>query len=524
MYCAYLRKSRADNDAEMRGEGETLARHKELLTSLAEKLQKPISKFYQEVVSGDTIDARPIMQELLNDVEQGLWEGVYVVEVERLARGNTRDQGIVADAFKYSNTQIITLTKTYDPNDEFDEEYFEFGLFMSRREYKTINRRLQRGRMASVREGKYVGSTAPYGYERIKIPHDKGYTLKIVPEEAEIVRMVYNWYCIGETQSDGTIRKLGTDAIATRLDSLGVKPRVSDKWSKASISDMLKNPTYAGFVRFGYDKDTKTVKDNKVVTIRRRNPDCELTKGLHEAIISMELFQMAAKMKHENRKNTVTSRLELQNPFSGLIYCSKCNSLMTRMGPNSRNKYATLKCPNKYCDNISAPMFLVEDEVINFLQNWIQEYRLQPPQEKTCPIDDDITLRKQHLTQNIQEQATLKKQLNRAYTLLEQGVYSVDTFKERETTLLSEMANQKRLEKNIRAELENLERVKYNQDNFIPTVEHLLDSYSTNSVRENNQLLKEALERIDYIKTERNTRNLLGNANFHLTFFPKIPT
>ena len=41
--------------------------------------------------------------------------------------GNTRDQGIVAEAFKYSDTKIITPSKTYDPNNEFDEEYFEFG-------------------------------------------------------------------------------------------------------------------------------------------------------------------------------------------------------------------------------------------------------------------------------------------------------------------------------------------------------------------------------------------------------------
>ena len=119
-YCAYLRKSRADRDAEMKGEEETLARHKRILTELSQKIGKPISKFYSEVVSGETITARPVMQELLSDVESGTWAGVYVVEVERLARGNTKDQGIVADAFKYSNTVIITPTKTYDPGNEFD--------------------------------------------------------------------------------------------------------------------------------------------------------------------------------------------------------------------------------------------------------------------------------------------------------------------------------------------------------------------------------------------------------------------
>lgn len=84
------------------------------------------------------------------------------MEVERLARGDTIDQGLVAQAFKFSDTRIITPVKSYDPNNEFDEEYFEFGLFMSRREYKVINRRLQRGRLASVKEGKWVSNRAPY--------------------------------------------------------------------------------------------------------------------------------------------------------------------------------------------------------------------------------------------------------------------------------------------------------------------------------------------------------------------------
>ena len=160
-YSLYLRKSRADLEAEERGEGETLARHEKMLIELARINGFSIGKIYREIVSGESIESRPIVQELLRDVESGRWRGVLVVEVERLARGDTMDQGRVAKSFKFSNTKIITPIKIYDPNNEFDEEYFEFGLFMSRREYKTINRRLQRGRLSSVKEGKFVGSVAP---------------------------------------------------------------------------------------------------------------------------------------------------------------------------------------------------------------------------------------------------------------------------------------------------------------------------------------------------------------------------
>ena len=133
-------------EVEARGEGETLARHKRILTELAQRRDLEIGEIYQEVVSGESLASRAEAQRMLSDVQAGMWEGVLVMEIERLARGDTIDQGIVMNTIKYSGTKIITPTKTYDPNNEFDEEYVEFSLFMSRREYKTIARRMNAGR------------------------------------------------------------------------------------------------------------------------------------------------------------------------------------------------------------------------------------------------------------------------------------------------------------------------------------------------------------------------------------------
>ena len=61
-YCIYLRKSRADAEAEARGEGETLARHEHALLGLAKSKKLAVVKIYREIVSGDSIAARPQMQ------------------------------------------------------------------------------------------------------------------------------------------------------------------------------------------------------------------------------------------------------------------------------------------------------------------------------------------------------------------------------------------------------------------------------------------------------------------------------
>lgn len=522
-YCAYLRKSRADTEAEIRGEEETLARHKRILTDLADKMNIRISMFYQEVVSGETIADRPEVKKLLSDVENGLWKGVFVVEIERLARGNTKDQGIVAEAFKYSSTKIITPAKTYNPDDEFDEEYFEFGLFMSRREYKTINRRLQRGRIASVKEGKFISSTAPYGYAKVKIPHDKGYTLEIVPEEAEVVKNIFEWYCYGELATDGTHKRLGMILIAKKLDELGIKPVFNDVWSRASISDILQNITYTGKVAFGQKKEVRTSVNGNVVKKRKTTDEYVLAKGLHPAIISDELFELAKKARGINKTNTLPAKTALQNPLSGIVYCKKCGALMTRLGPNSRNKYATLKCPNRYCDNVSSPLFLIEEQILLFLRNWLQAYEVSNKYENDYKPQHEIIDKEKSLSKIKNDIAGLEKQLDKAYNLLEQGVYTIDVFKKRQAALNNEIKALNTSQSTIDEELAKLQAMKLEHEQFAPRVRHLLDTYSTNTVTMNNEILKEIMERILYSKDEPNRRGNLLNANFSLNFFPRIP-
>ena len=64
---------------------------------------------------------------------------MLVVDLERLARGNSADQAYISQVFQFSGTKIITPAKVYDPSDEFDEEYFEFGLFMRDRKSTRLN-------------------------------------------------------------------------------------------------------------------------------------------------------------------------------------------------------------------------------------------------------------------------------------------------------------------------------------------------------------------------------------------------
>ena len=337
IYDAYLRKSRADMELEKLKKFDTLKQHEKFLKDRAKQLGIKIRHIYREVVSGESIQERPEIQKVLKDIETGTVDGILVVEVERLTRGYSKDQGTISQAFKYSNTLIITLNKIYDPNSDDDEEYFEFGLFMSRREYKAINRRMQRQRLANVLAGKYCASEPPFGYKKVRIKYDKGYTLEPIPEEAEVVKEMF------QKRADG----MGFDIICNWLNTLDFKPKTSDVWTPSTIKGMLSNPVYLGKIRWNSNKQHKSLVNGQIVKKRTRGTKDEiiLVEGLHPAIIEENLFNIVQGI--QPKQVSTKHGTELQNPLATLIRCADCGRSMQRR-PYYENKKQEPKLRRKY--------------------------------------------------------------------------------------------------------------------------------------------------------------------------------
>lgn len=337
IYDAYLRKSRADMELEKLKKFDTLKQHEKFLKDRAKQLGIKIRHIYREVVSGESIQERPEIQKVLKDIETGTVDGILVVEVERLTRGDSKDQGTISQAFKYSNTLIITLNKIYDPNSDDDEEYFEFGLFMSRREYKAINRRMQRQRLANVLAGKYCASEPPFGYKKVRIKYDKGYTLEPIPEEAEVVKEMF------QKRADG----MRFDIICNWLNTLDFKPKTSDVWTPSTIKGMLSNPVYLGKIRWNSNKQHKSLVNGQIVKKRTRGTKDEiiLVEGLHPAIIEENLFNIVQGI--QPKQVSTKHGTELQNPLATLIRCADCGRSMQRR-PYYENKKQEPKLRRKY--------------------------------------------------------------------------------------------------------------------------------------------------------------------------------
>lgn len=489
-YGVYLRKSRADLEYE--DEMDTLIKHEKTLMELAKKRGYNVVEIYKEVVSGDTIAARPQMQRLLADVEQGVYDGILVMEVERLARGDTIDQGIVAQTFKYSDTKIITPIKTYDPNNEYDEEYFEFGLFMSRREYKTIKRRLNAGRLRSVKDGNYIGSVSPYGYEKARI--DKRYTLIVKDDEADIVKMIFDWYINGTSKNE----------IARRLNKMKIHTKYGYKWLSTGVRDLLNNPIYIGRLKWDTRKEIKTMVNGKVRISRPRAKDAPTYKGIHPAIIDMDTWNKAQELNLQ-QENRAPDHLCLQNPLAKLIVCEKCGKTMQRRPYRKKGQAPTLICTNTECDNVSSPLYLVEEKILNTLQEIYKNYKY----DKKTTTTKTSSLKEQYEKQLKKE----KEKRDRIYSAYEDGMYSKLDF-----------ANRKKVVEDKIKELEKLideDSQKITKNEMLHRLSSLFELYDKATIEEKNELLRSVCEKIVYRKDKKCLKKTDDPSNFELTFFLK---
>lgn len=423
LYAMYLRKSRADIELEALGEGETLAKHKKMLYALAAKhdIHPDQIVIYQEIVSGESLQDRPEALRLLDDVCARKYAGVLVVEVERLARGNTKDQGEVADAFQISDTKIITPVKVYDPNDEFDQEYFEFGLFMSRREYKTIRRRLESGKLESVLAGNYVLPQKVFGYDIEKKGKGDRY-LVINPEKAKLVQMMFDWFT-EEGKSVGW--------IAQQFSNMGVPtPYKRKEWERATISDMLKNTHYIGMIPWGKyktvktkDPDTGLIKKHRV---KAKPEEVRQIKGKHEAIISDEQFAKAqARFKTQLPINL---DVPVVNPIAGIIHCADCGKSMAWYAPKRGRVVRFIHRRSTLCTKKSLPADVVLDALVEALKAYIADFEVAM---KNNANDAERSRHGEMISTMEAELEKLERKRRKLFDDYEDEVYSKDEFIER---------------------------------------------------------------------------------------------
>lgn len=511
MICAmYLRKSRADYEAEARGEGETLAKHRETLMAVAKARDLTVTDVFSELVSGDTIAERPEMQRLLRAVERGDYDAVLCMDIDRLGRGDGADQSAILKTLKYSDTIVITPYKDYNTRREMDEEFFEYSQFIARSEYKRIKRRMWAGRVASVKEGKWISPKAPFGYRRVRIEPGHGWTLTPEPSEAEAVRSMFAWYASGEC---------GKNTIARRINDMGFRTYGGKNFDPSEIRSILTNPVYIGKIRWNYRHQNIEMKDGKEIVTRPRSSECLVSDGLHPAIVDKDVFDAVQRCFTSLGDPCVPFRREMVNPLSGLMHCAECGRAMHMVPEYKRYGVdATYRCRKTGgCATTTIEAKYVYDALLFALRQW-STYGDSDGYAPDCaaPVNDTLPQIRAVSAQITQ----LRNQLSKLQDLLETGVYSADTYVERSKVINDRIAAASA----TLAELRQSQPVDEHAAiiRLKPKIRHLLDTWDDSTPAEKNALLRTIVREIKYKKTRRCFRNENPAEYLTLTIYPIV--
>lgn len=500
--CIYLRKSRADEEIEKEiGQGETLKKHRKTLLEFASKHNLNIVEIKEELVSGDSIFFRPKVLELLKEVESGMYTGVLVMDVQRLGRGDTEDQGIIEKVFKKSHTKIITPMKSYDLDNEYDEDYYEFEAFMGHKEYKMINRRLQNGRIRSIKDGNYMSPLPPYGYNIYKEKYLR--TLTPNPEQAPVVKMIFDMY---------VNKNYGCNTIAYELNSMGYKSYTGNAWGASAISNILKSPVYIGELVWGKKYIRKSTKKGKKKDVKQRPKSKWLVvNGKHKPLIDKETFEKAQEIIDKKYHIPYQLKNGPRNPLAGLIICGICGSKMVYRPYG--NKLPHIICP-KCCGNKSSKFIYVEDKVLKGLKQFTREQKLNINIKKDSDDNVEIYLKQIKNLQN--ELEKFESQKLELYDLVERKVYDIDTFLSRSKNISDRIAAAEKSIEELKIKVHKNKKV--NMKNIIEKIEKVIDLYNkTADISEKNMLLKSVLEKAVYKKEKDQCED-----DFSLTVYPKV--
>lgn len=482
----YLRKSRADDPNE--SVEEVLRKHETELQELSERDlggRVPEENIYREVISAESIDAREEFKKLLARLEDPDIRAVLVVDPQRLSRGDLGDSHKILTTFALSKTIIITRRMgNFDLSNDRDRKFFQDELLRGRDYYEYTRRTLWAGRERSVRRGCYIGNYAPYGYKKIKIGKD--HTLEILPDEAEIVRLVFKLY---------TDDWLTPYFIAQRLNEMGVKAPRKQKWAKDTVRKMLENEHYIGLVRFNKIKRTKVLENGEVKAVRMTQPEEEriIAEGIHKAIIDRDTWDAACNRIAGNPR--INNGKIQKNPLAGIIRCSKCGRAMY-IHPY---KHATdrFECRTKPRCFKSANMDDVLDAVVFTLEN------VQLPELEARLKNDDgnaIKIQRKLIEKLEKEMHDLRDREDEQYDLLEARIYDRPTFERRNAKLREKMEEVQAALYKAKATLP--ESVDFSER--VVTLKTAIKAMKDKSMTpaEQNKLLKAIVEKIDYTGVE----------------------
>ena len=345
LYC------RLSKDDGTNNESMSISTQKTMLKDYAKRNGFLNCQFYvDDGYSGTNYD-RPAFRQLIEDIQDGEVSTLITKDLSRLGRNYLETGTYIEVFFPNHNVRYIAINDGVDSIDNAQMDITPFRNIINEMYAKDTSRKIKSALHARKMQGKYMATTAPFGYQKDEKDHNH---LVIDEVTAPVVELIFS---IAE-------EGVGLHTICNRLRKAKVlKPSFYKKelferfmdeekmydWDTAYVSQILHNPVYAGNLTVA-DKPTKTMRSKK----RQYIPfaEREVIYGTHEPIIEQNRWNNVQKILQSRPPVIGESSSGYDNIFRGIIKCADCGSAMLAKVEQKRKRNnvldKTFYCCTKY--------------------------------------------------------------------------------------------------------------------------------------------------------------------------------
>ena len=404
-------------------------------------------QFQDDGISGATL-LRPGLEAIRDLAATGQIMAVLVYSPDRLSRKYAY-QVLLSEEFARAGVELVFLQAPSGATAE-DQLLLQFQGMIAEYERAQIAERSRRGKRHRALQGCVnVLSAAPYGYRYVKKTESSAAYYQIVDAEAEVIRMIFDWYTRQGFSIEAITRELNRRQIPTRG---GQRP-----WLRSTVWCMLRNPAYCGRACFGKSQARKPQRINRRTRQRagvslhssgQERPREEWIEIPVPALISEETFALAQEQLQKNRQFS-SRRTRRPTLLQGILVCQQCGyALYSVGGGDGRYRHYYYRCVGSQsfrnfagplCQNRAVRQEYLDDliwrEIVHLLQDpaLIQheiERRMQEAKQ-----GDPVGQREQHLER---EQARLRSQMDRLLTAYQEELLTLEQLRERMPELRKE--------------------------------------------------------------------------------------
>lgn len=408
----YIRVSTQEQASEGYSVGEQTTR----LKKYAEAMGWEIYKIYVDpgFSGGDT--NRPGLKELISDVETGDIDKVVVYKLDRLSRSQLDTLYLIEKVFLTHNTDFVSMSENFDTSTPFGRAMIGILAVFAQLEREQIKERMNMGKQARAKEGKWNGGLEPIGYD-YNVVEGK---LKVNEYEKIQILEIFELFLKGTPLK--TIERILLNKGYTHKHG---------EWTAKTIKRTLKNNIYIGKMTYrGVDYD-----------------------GEHEPIIDEATYSKSLKLLAERAESykMINYKPGVQTTFlGGLIYCKQCGAKYAKNNWRQRNGSITkiyscysrskkmmkmVKDPN--CKNKNWK----QDELNDIIFNEIKKLAIDPSYIHTIRADKVSASDEPNKIDIIRKETEkIDEQISRFMDLYGLGKFSIEQV-DQKVTALNEQKN-----------------------------------------------------------------------------------